>query len=114
MIQTPEPDLFDPPRHSPDADVRWLETLLHNLKAWMLAGEILQSISRAATDSQKRWLRDLCNRSGWIVSGQKGYKHLRHSTPEEIHHCLAWKIHQIKEMGRNVVAIRRNAHRIFG
>jgi len=100
--------------HEPDADVEWLEHLLQMGRDWQTAAEILAAILRPPTDDNKRWLRDLASRSEWILSGQLGYKNLEHATAEEIDHAANWLISQGKKMIRRGIALRRNAHRIFG
>jgi len=49
-----------------------------------------------------------------IISGQRGYKHIAHATPEEINHAANWLESQAKKMSERACAIRRNAHKIFG
>jgi hypothetical protein len=58
-----------------------------------------------------RTLRDCAQHSdGQIISGQKGYKHHLHATPEETHHAAAWLESQAKTMATRAAAIRRRAH----
>lgn len=47
---------------------------------------------------------------GYIISGQKGYKHIDHATAEEIHHTTAWMESQAKKMAERAQTIRRRAH----
>lgn len=114
MIDTATPDLFAQPRHSGDADVAWLENLLRGGKCWMTAGDILLSIGRPQNEDNKRWLRALASESGWIISGQKGYRHLEHCSPDETHHFAAMMESQAKQMATRAGRIRVNAHKLFG
>ena len=95
-------------------DVAWLETLLRERNAWITAAQILQLVDREESDSQKCYIRHIAQASAWIISGQKGYKHLAHATAEEINHFANWMESQATEMTRRAEAVRRNAHRIFG
>jgi hypothetical protein len=101
-------------------DCRWLEDLLRVHKGWMNAAQILQivgveiAVGSARGDAAKRQLRQLANASPWLISGQRGYKHLEHATAEEVNHFVNWMESQASQMTRRAELIRRNAHRIFG
>jgi hypothetical protein len=110
---SPQPELFDAPRHSADGDVAWLEKLLKGGQCWMTAGDILLSLGRPQNEDNKRWLRALASESGYIISGQKGYRHLEHCAPEEIHHFAAGMESQAKQMAVRAGRIRVNAHKLF-
>ena len=94
--------------------VQWLEDLLRSRPMWVTAAQILQLLGKLDTDSGKRQLRLLSNASEWIISGQKGYKHLDHATAEEISHFANWMESQAKQMIQRAESVRRNAHKIFG
>jgi hypothetical protein len=104
-------NMFPPP---PVGNVTWLEELLNDRKAWMTAADVLRCVGKDDTDDQKRMVRRLAKASLWLISGQKGYKHISHATAEEINHFVNWMESQATEMTRRAEAIRRNAHRIFG
>ena len=104
--------LFESP--PTDKNVRWLETLLRDRRDWLTAAQILQLSCLDGTDSATRQIRLLANASVWIISGQKGYKHLEHATAEEINHFCNWMESQAKAMADRAESVRRNAHRIFG
>jgi hypothetical protein len=110
-LESAQPTLFDQPRHGECADLLWLENLLKGAACWMTAKDILLTVGGRLHD---RDLRELASSSEWIISGQKGYKHIEHSTPEEIHHCAAWLESQAKKMGERAGRIRHSAHKIFG
>src|SRR5689334_21696813 len=95
-------------------NVRWLEDLLRGRPGWLTAAQLLQLLGDPDTDALKRELRLLANASEWIISGQKGYKHLEHATAEEISHFCNWMESQAKQMTQRAETLRRNAHRIFG
>ncbi len=106
--------LLEQPQHAEDADTAWLESLLDGHKSWMTSGEILRRLFNDATENKQRWLRELASGSVWIISGQRGYKNIRHATAEEIEHAANWLESQAKKMSDRAGGIRRNAHRIFG
>jgi hypothetical protein len=101
--------LFEVARN--DVNVQWLEKLLSGAQCWMTAADIALSTHGRVGD---RDLRALASASEWIISGQKGYKHLEHASPEEIAHARNWLISQGKKMIRRGIAIGRNAHRRLG
>ena len=109
MSIQPELPISVPP---PDPDVRWLEQLLKGANCWLTARDIL--LTAGGTQLNDRIVRGLASASAWIISGQKGYKHLEHATPEEIAHCTHWLESQAKRMSDRAGAIRRNAHGRIG
>ncbi len=114
VIGNPQKDLFEQPRHAENADVRWLENLLAGTADWFTSRVVLISLGRTPTDDNRRWVRELASTSEWIISGQKGYKHIKHATAEEIEHAANWLESQAKKMSDRAGGIRRNAHKIFG
>lgn len=94
-----------------DPNVQWLEKLLRDGGCWMTAADIALSTQGRVND---RDIRALASASGWIISGQKGYKHIEHGTPEENAHAKNWLISQGKQMIKRGIAIGRNAHRRIG
>jgi hypothetical protein len=115
-MQQPELNLTEPQSLS-DADRVHLDTLVAFLatsKDWTTANDLLSNLCMGETESRKRWLRNLAaNSDGQIISGQLGYRHILHSTPEEIHHAAAWLEHQADTMGQRARAIRRRAHSLI-
>ena len=103
-----QPGLFDPaPRHAVEQDVQWLENLLKGAGCWMTAGDIMLTVIGRLSD---RNVRELASQSNRIISGQKGYKHIEHGTPEEIAHSANWLISQGKKMIKRGIGQRRAAH----
>jgi hypothetical protein len=110
-MDTIQPDLFAQPGHSAEADVAWFEKLLQGGQVWMTAEDILLSLQRPADEKNKRKLRELANKSHWIISGQKGYRHVEHCTIEEINRCANTLESQAFEMSQRAGRLRRAAHR---
>jgi hypothetical protein len=106
-------ELFEPPRHSEDKDVAWLEKVLQVDGVWWLAADLLGLLGRPANEDGKRWIRKLAEQSLWIISGQRGYKYLTHATAEETKHCVNTLDSQGRKMMERAQGIRRNAHRVF-
>ena len=115
MTDATQPDLFSPkPPMDADRDVAWLEKFLLGGQIWFTASDILLAVQRPANDAGKRWLRNLASNSGYVVAGQKGYRHLQHASAEEIHHACAWMESQAKLMGERAGRLRGNAYKLFG
>lgn len=116
-----EPDLFTPkqvaaqakPGEASAKDVAWFERLLQGAGCWMSASDILLSVSMPCNDDTKRWIKSLRAATTWIISGQKGYKHIEHATAEEIDHAANRLESMAKTLGEQAGALRSNAHRIF-
>lgn len=94
-----------------DPNVAWLEQLLLGAGCWMTSRDIEHTTAGRLGD---RDVRALASASEWVISGQKGYKHIKHATAEEIHHAAAWLESQAKKMSDRAGTIRRNAHKLFG
>ena len=109
MSQQPELQLNATP--PTDANVLWLESLFLGARCWMTAKDIILTVNGAVLD---RDVRELASASPKIISGQKGYKHVEYSTPEEIKHCSNWLISQGKKMIKRGIGIRRHAHEVGG
>jgi hypothetical protein len=96
-----------------EKDLRWLESYLREKATWMTAAEILVLVDRN-TDEGQRWLRKLAQVSDWVISGQKGYKHLSHATGAEVDRFVCWMESQGKKMIGRAERMRRNAHTVLG
>lgn len=94
-----------------DANVAWLEKLLQGHGGWMTMRDIAETTMGRVGD---RDIRALASASEWIISGQKGYKHIEHASPEESAHAANWLESQAKKMSERACTIRRNAHRRIG
>jgi hypothetical protein len=100
---------------APDGSVQTVIALLDQEKAWLKADELLVKLGSKPTDSNKRKIRNIANwrAKGKIISGQKGYKHIRHATPEEIRtHAANWLRHQAKEMDQRATQILKQYHQL--
>ncbi len=94
-------------------EVEWFENLLKGASCWMTASDILLTVGRPVDDSGKRWLKALCAETVWVIGGQKGYRHVQHSTPDEINHAASRLESAAKVMADRAGAIRCNAHKII-
>ena len=88
----------------------WLERCLLDSGEWQCSRQLLTLSPEPLND---RELRNLASQSQWLISGQHGYKHLRHATAEEIHHATAWLESQAQKMSERAATLRRNAHRLL-
>jgi hypothetical protein len=109
IFRDPQLGLFD--ARPTDANVVWLEKLLQGAACWMTAKDIIQTCLGKLLD---RDVRELASASKWIISGQRGYKHIEHATAEETAHAANWLISQGKKMIKRGIAIRANAHARIG
>lgn len=89
----------------------WLEDVLRRNGSWLTAAEIARLSCLELSD---RAIRALASESPWIISGQRGYKHITAATPQEIHHAAAWLESQAKKMSDRACHIRRQAHCLLG
>ena len=60
---------------------------------WMYAAAIHQQLN-----IPPRTMRDMCKRTGLMVSSNLGYKHLLHATPDEIVHYYNRLVKQAAQM----------------
>lgn len=98
-----------------DPNVQQFVSLLLKAGEWLTAAEVLGRLRMLSTDSNRRMVRSWAEASdGEILSGQKGYRHIRHATPEEIQHAANWLLSQGKKMIKRGIKIRRNAHALVG
>lgn len=97
-----------------DSQVLALEDFLLARRGWITATQYLRQTGVNETDSAKRQLRALAESSQCIISGQKGYRHIRNATAEEIQHFVRWMERQAKKMITRAEAVRRRAHQQLG
>ena len=109
----PQLPLFAQPT-ADEENIRWLESYLSSHPGWHTGAMILAALGKDDTDQNKRGIRALAQASKWIISGQKGYKHLERATAEEINHFVNWMESQAGEMTRRAETVKKNAHKIFG
>jgi hypothetical protein len=110
VAELPQLDLFAPPPTDPQAV--WFVRLLHKMYRWVPARDITALSSGRLDD---RAIRALAEASApYIISGQKGYKHSDHATPEEIRHFINSMESQGSKMVRRAEAVRRYAHGRIG
>lgn len=94
-----------------DPNVQWLESILDERRGWLTAREIAAASGDRVDDRQ---VRALAAASPSIISGQRGYRHLRHASAEEIDHAASWLESQARAMLDRSVRIRRRAHELVG
>ena len=109
IFRDPQLGLFD--AKPTDANVVWLETLLKGAGVWMTARDIIQTCGAKLLD---RDVRELASASGWVISGQRGYKSMHHATIEEVDHAANWMVSQGKKMIKRGMLLRRNACKKMG
>ena len=109
IFRDPQLGLFE--SKPTDTNVVWLEQLLKGAHVWMTARDIIQTCGARLLD---RDVRELASASGWIVSGQRGYRHMDHATVEEVERAAAWMISQGRKMIKRGVLLRCNARKKIG
>jgi hypothetical protein len=96
-------------------NVRLLERVLEDDRGWSTARALARIMFGQESDNALRQVRALAEGSaGWIISGQRGYKHVRCATAEELQHAAAWLESQAQKMSARACAIRRRAHEVMG
>lgn len=71
---------------------------------WRTAAQICEAIHLPFTESNRRRLRAIADKSGGrIAGGQRGYKLVAGMTGEEFSHWRNWMKHQADEMTRRVL-----------
>lgn len=106
--------LFSPPPRE-DRNVQWLLKELRSTSDWITAEALVLLYAPKATENEKRRIRQLAEAVGdEVISGQQGYKHITHATPEEIRHSSNNLISQGKKLITRGIAQRRRAHGIVG
>jgi len=105
MITT---ELFQPEPPA-TADVERLEQWLFGFGDWITASGICQYLDNLSD----RKIRNLASELVLIISGQHGYKHIKHATIEEIGHAANWLESQAKKMSDLACAIRKQGHRLL-
>ena len=91
----------------PDPNIEWMEQTLRHYGEWMTAADLIIASANRFNDRQ---IRSFAAASDHVISGQLGYRHIDHSTVDEIHHCAAGLDSQAKKMSDRAAKLRRNAH----
>lgn len=105
---------YRPAAPEPDEVTRLIQ-LLAASGTWMTAREILEQLGLPVTESGKRHLRDLAEHSkGDIVSGNAGYKHNQHITPDELDEFWGRMVSQGKKMIERAILVKRKHHAYIG
>jgi hypothetical protein len=95
-----------------DPNVDWLVNLLFERRDWLTAAEIIQLAGHRLHDRAIRALAEAA--APKIISGQKGYKHTAHASPEEIHHFYSAMRSQAVKMLHRAQKVRQYAHAKIG
>lgn len=112
MTPDPQLDLFSAKRPPDSSEVEWLVRTLTD-RDWLTAEQLLKEFGLPATDSRKRRLRTLANRSkGRVGSGQCGYKLIAQMTATEYAHFNNWMASQESEMKLRRIEAARVWHSI--
>ncbi len=98
-----------------DPNVITFTDLLRAAPDWLTAAQCLAALNLPVTEANKRLTRAWAEASdGDIISGQRGYRHARKATPDEIAHAANWLDHQGDRMKLRAHKIRRHAHATIG
>lgn len=95
-----------------DPNVEWLKDLLLRKGGWVTAAEICQVAGDRIDDRRIRSLAEAAG--GWVISGQRGYRHIKHAKAGEIDHCVAAWESQARRMQDRARKTRILAHQIVG
>lgn len=101
-MNTADLPLFAPAPVAEPEHVARLVALLDEAVDWRTAEEVLAHFGWLPTESNKRRVRAWASLTPKVISGQLGYRHLRHASSEEVHHCCARLEHQVKEVADRV------------
>lgn len=108
----PQLELFRPKTEDPN--VAWFVELLFVNASWMKAGEIIAKIP-PDYEFDDRTIRAWAEAAApKIISGQRGYKHTDHATPDEIKMFLNTMHSQGVKMLKRAQKVRKYAHAKIG
>lgn len=114
-IRTPQLEFF---QEAPtDPNVAYLISVLESAgQAWTLAPELVAVVcAQTAVKWDTKKISHLAEASeGHIISGQLGYKLLRHATPEEVRHFLNMMSSKRDAINARLLKTQKLAHQIFG
>lgn len=95
-----------------DCEARsWLEQYLYVHPGWHTSPELCSAFDGGLTD---RALRSAASSSDIIISSQRGFRHLRRASAEEINHFLHDLASRVRAMQSRHVAVQRKAHEVLG
>jgi len=101
-----------------DPNVQWLEDYLFAQRDWVTAAEILAALNRPPSENEKRRIRALsqaaAKANGTVISGQRGYRHMKHATIEEARRAYNTLHSESRELEERAMSLSRAAHKIFG
>lgn len=100
-------DLFNQPREAAEADAKVLARHLYLEGDWRTRREIGAALGW--TDHAR--IRHAAEAAeGDVIFGQRGMKHMRHATPEEVAACIATLKSQVEAQQRRIIATEKKFH----
>lgn len=120
MTKAPQLELFRPP--ATDPNVIWLADHLFAKRGWVKAEDIVIAGGMYEDDKgNRKWrlndrkIRALAEAAApKIISGQEGYKHTDHATPDEIKMFINTMRSQATRMLKRSNCVRKYAHARIG
>jgi hypothetical protein len=109
MTNQLELTLHKAPSTSPEEVERFVSLLFDN-GGWMTA----EMVGVLTTWSDRKCRALAARSAGRIISGNNGYKHARHVTPDELNEFYGRMVKQGKEMIRRAILARRVYHSYAG
>jgi len=89
-------------------DITVLERILNQSADWVKADEILNAMMMVKTANHRRWLRAVAHESGWIISGNDGYKHVAHASAAEMRGFVGRIRTQVESMSERLSRVQKN------
>jgi hypothetical protein len=106
-------DLAKPTPRDPGVDR--LVSYLLAAPGWHHANSILTVWGESQDGTNRRWIRALAAAGEpEVISGQRGYQHVKHASAEEVNHFVRWIESQARRMTARAEAVRRRAHALVG
>lgn len=94
-----------------DEQVKAFETMLAAQPDWLTAAQVSARVGGVWND---RVIRALAEASNQVISGQRGYRHIRHATAEESRHFVNAMRSQAEKMIDRAERVRRQCHAMVG
>ena len=104
-------DLFSPQRALAEADAKVLSRFLYLAGDWRTRKQIAEALGW----SDHARIRHAANAAGGdVIFGQRGMRHLRHATSEEVAACLSTLSSQRNELDLRILVTQRKYHSFGG
>lgn len=109
----PELGFHDVAPDSPDA--QWLARWLEEHPGWHLATDILRTLGRdEESEDEKRAIRAAASARVEVLSGQKGYCHIKHAVDAEFQHTVSGWESQARKLNDRAIRARQYRHAQIG